>query len=429
MRRLIGTNSWKHLAGQSATLAILAFAFAVLFPPAPVHVHAENAAATTEALMKAGVDYIERGLYDRAVAKFSYAIDSGELTAGGRAVAYHHRGVAFQKIGQQQAAIDDYTAAIGSAALPDEVLPKTYYNRGIALANSGQEPEAERDYLEAIRLNPEYAAAYHNLANLERRRGDYKGAIGHYTAAIDNMAGRDSKLPLFGRALSFEQEGKLDLAADDLKRALELDPDFELAQTKLNAISPILAANTSDTPEPTTSPRVVPATLSPFQTAASGQEPGQIIRVASIGGWRTTATRFPQEEEVRPPENVAGEVPSGELVTGSLRPSDQVTEKKPLELATNVAGVSASASEARYRLQLGAFREEAVARQAWGQLSSDARTVLGAAPPAIQKADLGAKGIFYRLQAGAFGQVADAKSACKALEKRKIACFVVESDA
>ncbi len=45
---------------------------------------------------------------------------------------------------------------------------------------------------------------------------------------------------------------------------------------------------------------------------------------------------------------------------------------------------------------------------------------------ARERADLGERGIFYRLQAGAFGQIAEAKSACRALEKRKIACFVVE---
>ncbi|MBO6693663.1 MAG: SPOR domain-containing protein, partial [Parvibaculum sp.] len=35
----------------------------------------------------------------------------------------------------------------------------------------------------------------------------------------------------------------------------------------------------------------------------------------------------------------------------------------------------------------------------------------------------------YRLRAGAFGDISAAKSACKALEQRKIACFVVKRDA
>ncbi len=425
MRRLIEANSLGHMSRRYAATAMLVAAFAIALPAASAPVRADSAAADVQTLMTAGVDYIDRGLYDQAAMKFSNALDSGGLTDDGRAIAYHHRGVAFQKIGQQSAAIEDYTAAIGSGALPEKVLPKAYYNRGIALANTGQESEAEHDYLEAVRLNPAYAAAYHNLANLERRRGDYEGAIQHYTAAIDNMTGRDRKLPLFGRALSLEQKGRIELAADDLKLALELDPEFELAEIKLNAISPLLAAADKTESGAVVSSRVVPAALSPFQTAASGQERGQIIRVASIGGWRTTATRFANEETKRDVTADESTVPPGELTTGSLRPAEAVPEKRPLPLA-GIAPASSAGGEARYRVQLGAFRDEAMARQAWNDLPTDAKPALGSAAPAIQRADLGAKGIFYRLQAGAFSEIADAKSVCKQLERRKIACFVVD---
>jgi cell division protein FtsN len=91
-----------------------------------------------------------------------------------------------------------------------------------------------------------------------------------------------------------------------------------------------------------------------------------------------------------------------------------------------MAPVADPAAEARYRLQLGAFREEALAEKAWREVSAVAGPVIGGAGHAIQRADLGEKGVFYRLQAGAFGEAAAAKSACKALERQKIACFVVE---
>jgi len=68
-----------------------------------------------------------------------------------------------------------------------------------------------------------------------------------------------------------------------------------------------------------------------------------------------------------------------------------------------------------------------LALRAWDEVSSTALPVLGGTGHAIQRADLGDKGVFYRLQAGAFSKIGDAKSACKALEQRKIACFVVES--
>lgn len=386
-----------------------------------------SAEAEAAALMRAGTDALERGVYNRATAEFSNALDSGGLTEEGRALAYHHRAVALQKTGQQDAAIADYTKAIESAALPDKVLPKTYYNRGIALANVGRETAAEKDYLEAVRLAPDYAAAYHNLANLERRRGDYVSAIGHYTTAIGNMKGRDRKLPLFGRALSFERSGQLTLAANDLQRALDIDPEFELAATKLNAISPMLADNDGERPEAVSDPQVVPAALTPFQTAASGHERGQIIRVASIGGWRTTATRFQPKDEIQPAAMAEVSPQADELITGSLRENELAAERKPLQLAA-APPAAEGLPEARYRVQLGAFREAALASQAWEEMAGDAAPVIGGASYAIQKADLGEKGIFYRLRAGGFERIDDAKSACRALEARKIACFVVEND-
>ena len=412
--------------GAACGVFLLAITGGVL--ASSISVRADSAEAEAAALMQAGTDAIERGVYDRAVAEFSSALDSGGLTSEGRALAYHHRAVALQKTGQRDAAISDYAKAIDSAALPGKVLPKTYYNRGIALANAGQEAAAERDYLEAIRLAPDYAAAYHNLANLERRRGDYVSAIEHYTTAIDNMKGRDRKLPLFGRALSFEQSGQLALAANDLQQALDIDPEFELAAAKLNAISPMLAANDDGSTETTTNPQVVPAALTPFQTAASGHERGQIIRVASIGGWRTTATRFPPKDETPPTAVAEVSPPSGELTTGSLRESEPVSERRPIQLAA-VPPAASGLSEARYRVQLGAFREAALASRAWEEMAGDAAPVVGGSSYAIQKADLGERGIFYRLRAGGFERVDDAKSACRALEARKIACFVVENDA
>lgn len=428
MRQLSGLQSFGRARCRGAALGALLLAIVGGLPVLSSPVRAGSSTeAEAAALMQAGTDALERGVYNRAAAEFSNALDSGGLTAEGRALAYHHRAVALQKSGQQDAAIADYTKAIGGAALPDTVLPKAYYNRGIALSNAGQETAAESDYLEAVRLAPDYAAAYHNLANLERRRGDYVSAVGHYTIAVENMKGRDRKLPLFGRALSFEQSGQLALAANDLQRALDIDPEFDLAATKLNAISPMLAANDDGSTETTTNPQVVPAALAPFQTAASGHERGQIIRVASIGGWRTTATRFPPKDETSPATVAEASPPSGELTTGSLRENEPAAGRKPVQLAA-VPPAEAGLSEIRYRVQLGAFREAALASRAWAEMAAQAAPVVGGSSYAIQKADLGERGVFYRLRAGGFERIDDAKSACRALEAHKIACFVVEND-
>ncbi len=414
--------------GKWSIFAISLFvAFFAFSPPA---VQADTAAEEAAALMKAGADAIELGQYDKAAVDFSNALDSGGLTPEGRAVAYHHRGVAFQKIGQQDAAIADYTRAIGTNALPPSVLSRAYYNRGIAYGNSGKGDEAERDYRKTVELAPDYAAAYHNLANLERRRQAYAEAIAHYSAAIGNMQGRERKLPLFGRALALEQAGDLERAAADLRQALALDPEFELARTKLTAISPQLASAQSDaTPPAGAEPQVLPSTVAPFQTASSGHEGGKVIRIASIGGWRTTATRFSPPEPALKAMAADEKAGNDNLITGSLRPTEALPEPKQAPAVTKSVAASenpSSAERARYRLQLGAFREPDIAAQAWEEISSEAAVVLSRFDYAIQKADLGERGVFYRLRAGAFEGVSEARATCKSLEARKIECIVVE---
>lgn len=429
MRGLIRAG-WRGLAILGVTMLLLTA------PPVIRPAEADSAAAEASALMKAGANAIERGEFDKAAANFSNALDSGGLTPEGRALAYHHRAIAFQKIGQQDAAIGDYSRAILANALSAPVLSRAYYNRGIAYGNSGRSSEAEQDYWKAIELAPDYAAAYHNLANLERRRHAYSEAIAHYSAAIDNMQGRERKLPLFGRALAFEQTGNFDRAATDLRQALALDPEFELASTKLTAISPQLSASKPDSgsggtvaaavPEP--SPWVLPAALAPFQTASSGHEEGKIIRIASVGGWRTTATRFPQPEPA--PKAMAEDTGTADtLITGSLRPTE-IIQPEPRETSSAASKLASDTStegqSARYRLQLGAFREASVAAQAWAEISRQVGPAIAPLEHAIQKADLGERGIFYRLRAGAFDGIREARSACKTLEARKIECIVVD---
>ncbi len=88
----------------------------------------------------------------------------------------------------------------------------------------------------------------------------------------------------------------------------------------------------------------------------------------------------------------------GDLITGSLRPTDDIpaSDKKPLRLTkaepAPAAKAAAAIPEARYRVQLGAFREEQLAQRAWEEISRDAVPLVGQSSPAIQKADLGERG-------------------------------------
>lgn len=392
---------------------------------------AQDSAAEATALMGAGAEAIENGRFEKAATDFSNALDSGGLDAAGRALAHYHRAIAFQKTGQQDAAIADYTRAIGAGTLPAAVQARAHYNRGIALAAAGNTEKAEADYRATIALASDYAAVYHNLANLERRRHDYDAAIGNYSTAIRLMSGTERKLPLFGRALAYEQTGNAGGAEADLREALAIDPEFELAGAKLAELTARPAAHaakpaTQVQAARATEPRVLPATLTPFQSASSGHEGGAAIRIASSGGWETTAVRTTPVEK---PADIAAVVPgpaqdaekaNDRLTTASLRPTSLVPHP------TGQAAIQASAAKAQYRIQLGAFRDEETAAAEWGRISTSAAAIVGSFEHVVQRADLGERGIFYRLRAGAFEGIGEARAACKALETRKIACVVVD---
>ena len=81
-----------------------------------------------------------------------------------------------------------------------------------------------------------------------------------------------------------------------------------------------------------------------------------------------------------------------------------------------------------YTVQIASYRSEQEASAGWQTLTSEQAALLGKLPHAVAKADLGAeKGVFYRLQAGAFSDRNEAKALCSDLKNHSIDCMVVEA--
>jgi hypothetical protein len=117
-----------------------------------------------------------------------------------------------------------------------------------------------------------------------------------------------------------------------------------------------------------------------------------------------------------PSESTPAETPAPQTVVVQPAP---VTPAKPV---SEPVAVAAPAGAGGYVVQLAAFRDEPSARTAFAKLQSKfpALKPLGAD---IQRADLGAKGIYYRLRAG-FLSKADATALCGDLATKGQACFV-----
>jgi cell division septation protein DedD len=85
-----------------------------------------------------------------------------------------------------------------------------------------------------------------------------------------------------------------------------------------------------------------------------------------------------------------------------------------------------AATSAGYRLQLGALKTEEAAKSEWLKLQRQNSDVLGKLSPSVSRVELGAKGIYYRIQAGPIADEGRAAQACAALKNRNVGCILVK---
>jgi hypothetical protein len=79
-----------------------------------------------------------------------------------------------------------------------------------------------------------------------------------------------------------------------------------------------------------------------------------------------------------------------------------------------------------HKIQLGAYRSDSDVEKHWAIFRGKHKGILDDLVMIKEKADLGQKGIFYRLQAGGFNSKNDARRVCQQLIDRKQGCFVVQ---
>jgi cell division protein FtsN len=85
----------------------------------------------------------------------------------------------------------------------------------------------------------------------------------------------------------------------------------------------------------------------------------------------------------------------------------------------------AFASDGMYQVQLAAFRSQDAAETAWAKMNSTKPGLYRSAQKRIQRADLGSKGVFYRLRVGSFAERSDASEFCEAVKAGGDNCIVV----
>ena len=150
-----------------------------------------------------------------------------EQSTDRNAETYYDLGNADNDGGNYDLAIENFNEAI--KLKPD--FAAAYTNRGLVYRNKRNYDRAIEDHTKAIELNPDYAEAYFNRGNTYTEKGDFDLAIVDFTKAIELKP--DFADVYNNRGMAYTEKGNLDLAIADFTKAIELKPDFTHAHENL----------------------------------------------------------------------------------------------------------------------------------------------------------------------------------------------------
>jgi tetratricopeptide (TPR) repeat protein len=311
------------------------------------------------------------GLAAAANGSAGAATNQADSSPRDRARFLVERGLAQEMLGEHDGALVDFTEAINAHALDNDEQARAYYDRGVTLDELSRADEALADYSAALNLDPGYAAALNNRGNAYRRLGKLEEARADYQASLA-QGNPHAEYPDYGLGQIAEAQGQVDVARERYRAALAADPQFALAAERLAALG---EGASEAAPIVLRPPPEVVAARDSIELKPPRSGTPRSVRLASVS-------------------------PSLKTVTdGSNAASDQM-------------------------IQLGAWRGEGDAADAWNRAQATGGDLLASLSPQILPVDLPGKGVFYRLRAGPVRGGA-ASRLCGALRAKGQPCFVV----
>jgi hypothetical protein len=98
----------------------------------------------------------------------------------------------------------------------------------------------------------------------------------------------------------------------------------------------------------------------------------------------------------------------------------------PPSQAAAVASVGSGSDIRGYRLQVGAVKTPEIAKREWDRIKRQNGDLVGSLSVAMDRVDLGGRGVFYRIQAGPIADAAQAERVCAQLRQRGVGCILVK---
>ncbi len=382
---------------------------------------------------------------DRAISLYTQAIEARDLAPELLANALLNRALAFQQLNNQDAAIDDYTSALSLDAMSADLRATALYNRGLSQQKLTKLALAIEDFTGALLLNPTFAHAFYSRGNALRASGQYLFALSDFERAL-KYNHPDPARVYFAQSQTFEALQRPIDARRALEQAVAANPKFALAREKLAtlnadgpahdvAVDPILTASVSaiggnslvhkpDLPvgvEP-------PDSLLANNTTEMGAETAQ--RSAKL-----FTDRIPDVTTLAAAEPLAVTAPAklpDKIVVLASVPEIPPVNKKTAKLAKPVVDpeddvVTASIDPAPvvigWNVQIASANSEEAAWSTWKKMQSQHKVLVGQ-KASVVKADLGSKGIFYRVKLTGYAGQSAAAASCAKLKGGGVACFI-----
>lgn len=168
----------------------------------------------------------------------------------------------------------------------------------------------------------------------------------------------------------------------------------------------------------------IPDKDDPIYSLRPGANPAEhILPPPEAPAPRPLAPPPPASPPVQTAETPAASAPKIEPGPPPLPAPPQVAPRAAPKPAP--AAKPAAASGPPVRIQLASLRTPDQAREEWARLKHENGDLLGRFTAIAVRADLGERGVWYRIEAGPVGNKAAAIRLCKALKQRDLECQLV----
>jgi tetratricopeptide (TPR) repeat protein len=421
------------------SFAFVSAAFLAAFATSCGTANASSAEANT-ALVRKAYSTLQAGDAKSAIGAFSDAIESGMLEPEMLANALLNRALAHQQVNDQAAALADYDAAIKLNVMAPALRATALYNRGLAHQKTGGNTKAIEDFTASLLINPQFAQAFYSRANALRDSGQLLFALSDYERAM-RFNHPDKAKVHYGSATTYLALRRPLDAKREFNAALNINPDFGMARAQLVMLGdeqakaqmaeadPILTGSVGAYTGGTVARKPsLPAAIAPpdaLEAKVANATPKVVTKIPD---------RLPGAELAQAEQPVLEQSAEADIAIDAV-PAIPAPVKKPVKQVKAVVAeaaadpvVTASVAPAApaisgWVVQIASAASEDAAWSTWKKMQARHK-VLKAKEPAVVKADLGSKGIFYRVRLGGFDDQAGAKQACGKLKAGGVSCYV-----